>query len=84
MGGRRARVSFRYRAFVPDAIAELVPVVPFEVADLAADAEAAIRALNDRAEVGGLEAIGPLLLRSEAVVSAPNDSFSCHPAASPR
>jgi len=39
MGGRRARASFRYRAFVPDEIAALYPVVPFEVADLSADAE---------------------------------------------
>ena len=70
MGGRRARASFRYQAFVPDEIAELNPVVPFEVADLSADAEAAIRALNERASVGGLEAIGPLLLRSEAVASS--------------
>jgi hypothetical protein len=70
MGGRRARTSFRYQAFVPDEIAALSPVVPFEVADLSADAEAAIRALNDRASVRGLEAIGPLLLRSEAVASS--------------
>ena len=70
MGGRRARASFRYRAFVPDPIAGLAPVVPFEVADAAADAETAIRALNERATVGGLEAIGPLLLRSEAVASS--------------
>jgi Fic family protein len=70
MGGRRARASFRYRAFLPDAIAALSPVVPFEVADLSAEAEAAIRALNDHASIGGLEAIGPLLLRSEAVASS--------------
>jgi Fic family protein len=70
IGGRRARASFRYQAFVPDEIAALSPVVPFEVADLSADAEAAIRALNERASVGGLEAIGPLLLRSEAVASS--------------
>jgi len=70
MGGRRARASFRYRAFVPDEIAALAPVVPFEVAGVAAEAEAAIRALNERASVGGLEAIGPLLLRSEAVASS--------------
>ena len=70
MGGRRARASFRYRAFVPDAIAGLTPIVPFEVADVSAEAEAAIRALNDRASVRGLEAIGPLLLRSEAVASS--------------
>ena len=70
MGGRRARSSFRYEAFVPDEIAALHPVVPFDVADAAADAEAAIRALNDRASVAGLEAIGSLLLRSEAVASS--------------
>jgi Fic family protein len=70
MGGRRARASFRYRAFVPDAVAGLTPVVPFEVADRVANAEAAIRELNERASVGGLEAIGPLLLRSEAVASS--------------
>ncbi len=70
MGGRRARASFAYRAFVPDPIAAIEPVVPFEVADAAADAEAAIRALNERASVRGLEAIGPLLLRSEAVASS--------------
>ncbi len=70
IGGRRARASFRYQAFVPDPIAALAPVVPFEVADVAADAETAIRALNERATVGGLEAIGPLLLRSEAVASS--------------
>jgi Fic family protein len=70
MGGRRARASFRYRAFVPDEVATLVPAVPFDVADAAADAEGAIRTLNERASVGGLEAIGPLLLRSEAVASS--------------
>jgi Fic family protein len=70
MGGRRARASCRYRAFVPDAVTTLVPAVPFDVADTAADAEDAIRTLNERASVGGLEAIGPLLLRSEAVASS--------------
>jgi len=70
VGGRRARASFRYRAFVPDRIAALEPRVPFATADLAADAEAAIRGLNERHSVAGLEAIGPLLLRSEAVASS--------------
>jgi len=51
MGGRRARATFRYRAFLPDPIAALQPVVSFETADLAADAEVAIRALNERASV---------------------------------
>jgi hypothetical protein len=39
MGGRRARASLRYRAFVPGEVATLAPFVPFEVADAAADAE---------------------------------------------
>ena len=79
IGGRRARASFRYRAFVPDEIAGLNPAVPFEVADLAAGADAAIRALNERASVGGLEAIGPLLLRSEAVASSRIEGYDVTP-----
>ena len=70
VGGRRARATFRYRAFVPDPVAVLVPAVPFDTAGLAKDAETAIRSLNERATVAGLEAIGPLLLRSEAVASS--------------
>ena len=69
-GGRRARASFAYHAFVPDKIFDLAPTVPFQTAAAATDAERAIRELNARANVGGLEAIGPLLLRSEAVASS--------------
>jgi len=70
MGGRRARIGFRYHAFVPDPVSAIQPVVPFEVADLTADAETAIRTLDQRASVAGLEAIGTWLLRSEAVASS--------------
>jgi len=69
-GGRRARASFAYHAFVPDEIFALAPTVPFQTAGATTDAELAIRELNARASVGGLEAIGPLLLRSEAVASS--------------
>ena len=69
-GGRRARASFTYRAFVPDTIAALEPAVPFGTAGAVGDAERAIRELNARASTGGLEAIGPLLLRSEALASS--------------
>lgn len=79
MGGRRARASFRYHAFVPDPIADLQPQVPFEVADMAADAEAAVRALNEHASVVGLEAVGPLLLRSEAVASSRIEGYDVSP-----
>lgn len=69
-GGRKARQSFTFRAFIPDPIAEIDPVVPFQTATAASEAERAIRELNDRAGTSGLEAIGPLLLRSEAVASS--------------
>jgi len=69
-GGRRSRVSFSYRAFVPDPIAELDPGITFETAESIARAEAAINELNTTDSVAGLEAIGPLLLRSEAIASS--------------
>ena len=69
-GGRRARASFTYRAFVPDPIAELDPDITFETAESIARAEAAITELNTADSGAGLEAIGPLLLRSEAMASS--------------
>jgi Fic family protein len=69
-GGRRARASFRYEAFVPDEIHDLNPAVPFQTSLATVAAEEAIRALNKRAGATNLEAIGPLLLRSEAVASS--------------
>ena len=69
-GGRSARASFTYRAFVPDPIAELDPGITFETAESIARAEAAISELNTADSVAGLEAIGPLLLRSEAIASS--------------
>ena len=79
MGGRRARAPFRYGAFVPDSIADIEFAVPFETADAVARAESAVRTLNDRGSVGGLEAIGPLLLRSEAVASSRIEGYSVSP-----
>jgi len=70
MGGRKARQSFTYRAFVPDPIAAIQPVVSFETARLIAEAGAAVGQLNADERVGGLEAIGALLLRSEAIASS--------------
>jgi Fic family protein len=51
-------------------IAALDPAVPFQTAEAALDAERAIRDLNARASTSGLETIGPLLLRSEALASS--------------
>lgn len=69
-GPRRARASFTYRAFVPDPVVAIDPAVPFETHELIAGAEAAVAALNGDPRVAGLEAIGPLLLRSEAIASS--------------
>lgn len=69
-GGRRARASFSYQAFVPDRIAPLDPATTFAGAETVALAEQAITKLNDAAAVGGLEAVGALLLRSEAIASS--------------
>jgi Fic family protein len=70
IGGRAARRSFTYRAFVPDPISTLDPQVALSAAASAFEAEHAIRDLNERAGAHGLEAIGPLLLRSEAMASS--------------
>jgi len=70
VGGRAARRSFTYTAFVPDPIAALDPAISFRTAGAVLEAEDAIRALNARSDAKGLEAIGPMLLRSEAMASS--------------
>jgi len=70
MGGRKARQSFTYRAFMPDQIAAIQPVVSFETHRLITEAETAVGHLNADERVRGLEAIGALLLRSEAIASS--------------
>jgi Fic family protein len=69
-GPRKARASFTYRAFVPDPIATIVPALTFETHALIGAAEAAVVKLNAGTGSIGLEAIGPLLLRSEAIGSS--------------
>ena len=69
-GPRRARASFTSRAFIPDPVATIDPAVPFATHALIAGAEGAVAALNSDPRVSGLEAIGPLLLRSEAIASS--------------
>ena len=75
MGGRKARAAVTFRAFMPDLIADLKPVVDFAIAASIDTAEAAIAALNDDDRVRGLEAVGPLLLRSEAIASSRIEGF---------
>lgn len=70
-GGRRARQGFYYNAFVPDPIAELELVLPHDVAQVASDAEEAIRSLNRvPPEHGSLETLARQLLRAESVASS--------------
>jgi Fic family protein len=69
-GGRRSRASFSYEAFIPDPIAQLAVVLPGDTALAVSLAESEIRALNSGPTTGGLEAVGPLLLRTESVASS--------------
>jgi Fic family protein len=69
-GGRRARASFTYEAWVPDPIVALNPPTTFEAAQAVAAAELAVTRLNADQSVTGLEAVGALLLRSEAIASS--------------
>ena len=69
-GGRRARAGFTYEAFIPDPIADLRLDLPGEAALAVSQAESAIGSLNAGPTTGGLEALGPLLLRAESVASS--------------
>ena len=69
-GPRKARASFTYRAFVPDPVERIAPAFTFETHALIGAAEAAVGGLNTSSGSIGLEAIGPLLLRSEAIGSS--------------
>jgi Fic family protein len=69
-GVRRARASFSYQAFVPDLVENLDPPTTFEAADAVAAADLSVRELNASGSVAGLEAVGALLLRSEAIASS--------------
>lgn len=79
MGGRRTRASFTYRAFVPPPIQALQPVVTFEQAAVIDEAERSTRALDSDPGVLGLEAVGPLLLRSEAIASSRIEGLELSP-----
>jgi len=70
-GGRAERRSFRYRAFVPDFIADLQLTLPSSVAAAVSSAERAVDALNrDPPRLASLEVLARRLLRAEAVASS--------------
>jgi Fic family protein len=68
--GGRVRSVLTYQAFVPAPIAKVSPAVSFDTARSINEAELAIGQLNADERVRGLEAIGALLLRSEAIASS--------------
>lgn len=69
-GGRRARQSFTYEAYVPDLVAEMDPVLPIDIVQVVVEAEHLIGALNEQAGAHNLEAIARQLLRAESVASS--------------
>jgi Fic family protein len=70
-GGRSARRATAYRAYVPNPIADEEFPLSSTIAAAAANAEAAIRALNDdRPGHLSLEALARQLLRAESVASS--------------
>ncbi len=69
-GAHAAGGGVVYRAFMPTPVARIQPAVSFDTARSITEAEVAIGQLNADERVQGLEAIGPLLLRSEAIASS--------------
>lgn len=65
----RFRRPCRYDAFIPWSVADFNEPVPGELAGVISDAEAAIRALNDRARPA-LAPLARLLLRAESIASS--------------
>jgi Fic family protein len=70
-GSRDERRAFRYRAFVPEPIADLDLHLPSNVAAAVSAAERAVDALNrDPPNVANLEVLARRLLRAESVASS--------------
>jgi Fic family protein len=71
LGGRSARRSFTYQAYVPAPIAAEGFLLESDIAAAAANAEVACRELNDEPhEVGNFETLARQLLRAESVASS--------------
>jgi len=69
-GGRRARRSFSYDAFVPDRIFDLEPTLRLDVAERILDAARSIELAAKTGPDGALETVGSLLLHAEARASS--------------
>lgn len=65
----RYRRACAYEAFVPDPVGAFSDPLPAELAGVVSDAEAAVRALNERAQPA-LKPLARLLLRTESIASS--------------
>lgn len=63
------RRACRYRAFVPEPVADIEVQLPGDVAGIVSDAEAAVQSLNARARPA-LAPLARLLLRTESIASS--------------
>jgi len=71
LGGRRAKQPFKYEAYVPALIGEEEFALSSSIAAAAANAETAVRQLNqDQPDAPNLEALARQLLRAESVASS--------------
>ena len=76
-GGRRARQTFRYRAYVPDRLVASELIFNAATAADIAEAEAAIAVANYGQHLVAMETLARLLLRSESVASSRIEGLEC-------
>jgi Fic family protein len=76
-GGRRARQTFRYRAYVPDRVGAGEFIFNGATAADIAEAEAAIAVANHGQHLVAMETLARLLLRSESVASSRIEGLEC-------
>lgn len=69
-GGRKNRMGFVYKAYLPQMIAASNAALPGDVAQRMTEAERAVRSLNTGSDYDGLEAVARQLLRAESVGSS--------------
>jgi len=70
-GGRAARKGFVYRAFIPDGIERIQPVLPSSLVSQLSQAEREVDALNrSPPALASLEVLARRLLRAESVASS--------------
>jgi len=76
-GGRRARQSFTYRAYIPDPVAPDALTFSGATATDIAEAEAAIAVADHGQHLVAMETLARLLLRSESVASSRIEGLEC-------